>query len=49
MSKMPRIEIKTIPGTVKELTRHVDTEQEVGVTKKPKKSTAKKADADKSE
>ena len=49
MSKMPRIEIKTIPGTAEEITRHVDTEQEVGVTKKPNKSTAKKVDADKSE
>lgn len=48
MNKMPRIEIKTIPGTAEEITRHVDTEQKAVTTKKSKKSTAKKDDADKS-
>lgn len=49
MSKMPRIEIKTIPGTAEEITRHVDTEQKAVTTKKLKKRTAKKDDVDKTE
>ena len=38
MSRMPKIEVKTIPGTVEEIDRHLDTEQtEKKVTKRPKK------------
>lgn len=46
MSRMPRIEVKTIPGTVEEITRHVDTEQTEKKTAKPKK---KKTAAEKEE
>lgn len=43
MSRMPRIEVKTIPGTVEEITRHIDTEQTEKKTTKPKKKkTAEK-------
>ena len=42
MSRMPRIEVKTIPGTVEEITRHLDTEQTEKKAEKPKrKKTAK--------
>lgn len=37
MSRMPRIEVKTIPGTVEEINRHLDTEQTEKKTAKPKK------------
>lgn len=43
MSRMPRIEVKTIPGTVEEINRHLDTEQTEKKTTKPKKKkTAEK-------
>ena len=42
MSRMPRIEVKTIPGTVEEIDRHLDTEQTEKKAEKPKrKKTAK--------
>lgn len=47
MSKMPRIEVKTISGTIAEIEEHTHTEQtEKKVTKRPSK---KKAEAESAE
>ena len=48
-SRMPKVEVKSIPATIEDIEAHIDTEwEEKKITKKPsrKKANAEKAKAE---
>jgi len=43
-SRMPKVEVKSIPATIEDIEAHIDTErEEKKITKKPSKKKADKA------